>query len=179
MKKPIQSCLTITKHLEDQICKYSNTSEGWSTQSHTCTCWIGPGVEYCGWVVSICLWNKLRLQTGCTIQERKQKWEGKGKRSDPVIYNWAANVCPYCCANSSHTHSYPEDNLQLWKTGRMPPVETTALCPELCRQMLFQLLFYISTLSQKSPSSKSKKKKKIRGFGVLTTLFWCVPSKCA
>lgn len=76
------------------------------------------------------------------------------------------------------THSYPEDNLQLWKTGRMPPVETTALCPELCQQMLFQLLFYTSTLSQKSPSSKSKKKKNQRIWGSHHPFLMCPLKMC-
>lgn len=85
------------------------------------------------------------------------------------------SACPLCYANSSHTHSFPEDNLQLWKTGRMPPVETAALCSELRPQMLFQLLFYTSTLSQKSPSSESKNQRIWRSHHP----FWCVTSKRA
>lgn len=46
-----------------------------------------------------------------TREKTNVRRKGK-KRSDPVIYNRAANVCPFCYANSSHTHSYPEDNLQ-------------------------------------------------------------------
>lgn len=105
--------------------------------------------------------KKPRLQS---TQHKRENREGKGKRSDPIIYDWAASVCSPCYANISHTHSYQEDILQLWKTGRMPPVETAVLSSELHQQMLFQLVFLDIHSFPEVTSKRQKKNQRIWRF---------------